>query len=341
MNNSGNFTISILVPVYGVEKYIERCARSIFEQSYKNLEIIFVDDCSPDHSIDILTRVLNDYPERRQQTRILRHKANRGLAASRNTLLEAATGDFVYNIDSDDYLELNGIELLSSKQMETDADIVTGYMIINDSEWDNHYIEPEYHSKEEMLETLTTDIWHHELAGRLVRRSLFIHHNLRWTEGLNQEEDMYMTPRIVYYAKKIALVKHAVYHYVMSEDSMCSVFKDQSNTRIIMEGSTQGYLNSKSVALFFKDKDEHLYHNMLRMILPRCYGIMWNYLGNKDKQNYLEWRKEFLSYGSKLWDYFPRLRKSVIRYLLYFPLSYYIIPAYMKTRGVIINNATR
>lgn len=86
------YTVSILVPVYGVEKYIERCARSIFEQTYRNLDIVFVDDCSPDKSIEILKRVLEDCPKRKAQTRIIRHEQNRGLAAARNTVVAAATG---------------------------------------------------------------------------------------------------------------------------------------------------------------------------------------------------------------------------------------------------------
>jgi glycosyltransferase involved in cell wall biosynthesis len=76
------YTVSILVPVYGVEKYIERCARSIFEQTYHNLDIVFVDDCSPDKSIEILKHVLEEYPNRKAQTRIIQHAHNRGFASS-------------------------------------------------------------------------------------------------------------------------------------------------------------------------------------------------------------------------------------------------------------------
>ena len=101
------YSVSILVPVYGVEKYIERCARSIFEQTYHNLDIVFVDDCTPDKSIEILKRVLEEYPGRKAQTRIIRHAYNRGLSAARNTAVAAATGTFLTHVDSDDWIELN------------------------------------------------------------------------------------------------------------------------------------------------------------------------------------------------------------------------------------------
>lgn len=69
-----NKKVSILVPVYGVEKYIERCARSLFEQTYDNIEYIFVDDCTKDRSIEILQKVLEDYPNRKKQVEILHHE---------------------------------------------------------------------------------------------------------------------------------------------------------------------------------------------------------------------------------------------------------------------------
>ena len=96
--------ISILTPVYGVEKYIEQCARSLFEQSYAPIEYIFVDDCTPDKSIGILQSLLKEYPERAQQVRIIHHDRNRGVGAARQTALMAATGDYLLFADSDDML---------------------------------------------------------------------------------------------------------------------------------------------------------------------------------------------------------------------------------------------
>ena len=118
--------VSVLVPVWNVEKYIERCARSIFEQTYDNLEIIFVDDYTPDNSIQIIERILLEYPQRVKQTQIIHHEHNRGLSAARNTAVDACNGEFIFHVDSDDWVELNAIELLLKKQQETDADIVTG-----------------------------------------------------------------------------------------------------------------------------------------------------------------------------------------------------------------------
>lgn len=119
------YLISILVPVYGVEDYMERCARSLFEQTYQNLEFIFVDDCTPDRSIDILETTIKDYPNRLSQLRIIRHNKRKGIAATRNTAINAANGLFICHIDSDDFMEVDAIRLMAEEQQKSQADIIT------------------------------------------------------------------------------------------------------------------------------------------------------------------------------------------------------------------------
>ena len=213
------YKVSILVPVYGVEKYINRCARSIFEQTYQNLEIIFVDDCTPDHSIDIIKRTLEYYPNRQDQTIIISHKFNLGLAGSRNTANVNAHGAFIYHLDSDDYIEKDTIETLVSKQISTSADIISAHLIINENTINSIYIEPEYHSKDEMMVHILSQTNNHELAGRLIRRQLYLDNHLSPLNGQNRGEDWRMTPMLVYYANKIAQVNRFLYHYVMNDDS--------------------------------------------------------------------------------------------------------------------------
>ena len=134
--------VSILIPVYGVEKYIERCARSLFEQTYANLEFIFVDDRIPDHSIQLLENVLTMYPHRLKQVKIIKHSKNEGIAVVRNTAISNATGDFIFFVDSDDYIETDTISALVNEQNLTNADIVSGKMLINENGMDSRYVEP-------------------------------------------------------------------------------------------------------------------------------------------------------------------------------------------------------
>ena len=118
--------VSILTPIYGVEKYIEQSARSLFEQSYASIEYIFVDDCTPDKSIGILQSLLKEYPERAQQVRIIHHDRNRGVGAARQTALMAATGDYLLFADSDDMLPEDAVEKLAGKADSSHADLIDG-----------------------------------------------------------------------------------------------------------------------------------------------------------------------------------------------------------------------
>lgn len=87
--------VSVLVPVYGVESYIAKCATTLMEQTYKDVEYIFVDDCTPDASVERLREVVAHYPERQPQVRIISHERNMGSGAVRQTALDAATGEAV------------------------------------------------------------------------------------------------------------------------------------------------------------------------------------------------------------------------------------------------------
>ena len=116
--------VSMLVPIYGVEKFIERCAVSLFEQTYQNIEYIFVNDCTKDNSVVILKNVMERYPQRKPQVRIIEHEKNKGLAGARNTAVAAATGEFVMHVDSDDYVDKDIVKKTILSQKKVDADIV-------------------------------------------------------------------------------------------------------------------------------------------------------------------------------------------------------------------------
>lgn len=96
--------VSVIVPIYNVSRFIKRCVESLFNQTLDDVEFIFVNDCTPDDSIDILKKVIADYPDR--NTMIINHEVNKGLPAARNTGLKAASGDYIFHCDSDDLLSL-------------------------------------------------------------------------------------------------------------------------------------------------------------------------------------------------------------------------------------------
>ena len=254
------YKVSILVPVYGVEQYIERCARSLFEQTYANLEYVFVDDCSPDRSIEILERVMTDYPERAGAVRIIRHSTNKGLASARNTALDHATGEFVCVVDSDDWLESNGISLLVNGQIETDADMVSGNAYIHYADHVEELREEKYQSKNQMLVQQLKDTWTMNtfIWGRIYRRSLYEDYHIRCKERCDYAEDRYQVVRLAYYSKAFSAIDGFVYNYNKSNDS--SFTKRQSiNINAFLKNQYQHLQNWRGILAFFSDKEREYY----------------------------------------------------------------------------------
>ena len=116
--------VSIIIPVYGVEKYIERCARSLFEQTLDDIEYLFIDDSTPDRSIDILKRVLENYPHRKSQVNIHRMEQNSGQAIVRNWGMQNATGEYVIHCDSDDWVDTDMYRAMYEEAKDKNADVV-------------------------------------------------------------------------------------------------------------------------------------------------------------------------------------------------------------------------
>ena len=210
------YIVSILVPVYGVEQYIERCARSLFEQTYPNLEFVFVNDCTPDKSIEVLRQVIEDYPERKASVRIINHEKNRGLAAARNTALDNATGEFVSHVDSDDWLELNAIDSLVKKQLETGADIVSGNMYVHTIYGVEESLELNYEHKEQRILMQMPASLDHNVIRRIIRRSLYDGNHIRCIEGCDMAEDRYQMIHLCWFAEGFSAIDGFVYHYDMN-----------------------------------------------------------------------------------------------------------------------------
>ncbi len=225
--------VSILVPVYGVEKYVGQCSQTLFAQTYDDIEYVFVDDCTPDNSMAVIQQLLAEYPHREHQVRIVRHDHNRGLGAARKTAFETATGDFVLNVDSDDYLALDAVEKLVACQRQTSADIVSG-------NYSSHFedgtivLRPEPHLDRNtalklmlIQHTLLPHIW-----ARLIRKTVYTEHGIESVEGINMAEDMALTPRLIHAANEMAYIDDSVYFY--RDDSSASTFANHLSTKHVL-----------------------------------------------------------------------------------------------------------
>ena len=128
--------VSIIVPIYNVEKYIERCAKSLFEQTLDNIEYIFIDDCSPDNSVSILEKMANSYPSRKSLIRLFRFSENRGQALARQFGIQQARGKYIIHCDPDDWVDLDLYEILYNTAIEGDYDMVRCHFVRTDGKKD-------------------------------------------------------------------------------------------------------------------------------------------------------------------------------------------------------------
>lgn len=206
--------ISIIIPIFKVRNFIERCVCSLFEQTLKYVEYIFVDDASPDDSIDILKACIERYPERKEQVQILVHEQNQGLPAARNTGLAVATGEYVFHCDSDDFVEKDMLEEMYRAAKEKDADMVYCDFYLSFEKNERYMSNPAYETAEDMFKqgllggNMKYNVW-----NKLVRRSLYTDNDITFPAGHAMGEDMTMI-RLAACAKSVAYVPKAFYHYV-------------------------------------------------------------------------------------------------------------------------------
>jgi len=215
--------VSIIITVYKAEQYIERCARSLFEQTFKELEFVFVNDFTPDTSIQILKKVIDEYSDRKNQVTILNHDYNKGVAAARNTGLDRVRGEYILQVDSDDWVEKSMVEESYVIAEANDSDIV----------WTDFYVDFPYEPKKSIyrkqnvpgkvdlcINEILSGFLHAGLWNKFMKRSICLLHNIRFPEGVNMCEDTVFVILFLLNSEHITYLQKAFYHYVQNPDAL-------------------------------------------------------------------------------------------------------------------------
>lgn len=223
------YKVSILVPIYNVEEYIESCACSLLEQNMESIEYVFIDDCSPDRSIQILNSVIERYPYRKNSVTIIRNECNLGIGQCRNKAIEVASGEYIYYVDSDDFIEKYAIKILYDKAKNNNLDIVTAefYLYLSNQSLSRLTYPVINESKAFFRQLLNKQIPSY-LCNKLIRRDLFIDKGIRIPNGVNFMEDFATLPRLVFYAHQIAHLSIPLYYYRQNQNSYCNSLKESS-----------------------------------------------------------------------------------------------------------------
>lgn len=215
--------ISVVIPIFGVEKYIERCARSLFEQTLRDIEYIFVNDCTQDDSIHILMKTLENYPYRKSQVRIINHPQNMGAAQSRKDGIYAASGQYVIQCDSDDWVNKQMYEDMLIKAEAHDADLVICQKIYMDNGDCREVITDDISlNKEQMLSMIIRGETSVSLCNRLVKKDIF--HDKRFIfPSSHMKEDTVISAQLTYLSKTTVIVEGPYYHYFNNAASICQL----------------------------------------------------------------------------------------------------------------------
>lgn len=222
--------VSFVVAIYNVSQYIEQCVRSLYEQTLEDIEIILVDDCTPDDSIEIAMRVLEEYPRRKSQVRVLHHEVNQGLPGVRKNGIAAAQGEYLINFDGDDFADVHMAELLYNKAIETGADLVIcDYYRLAQTSCKQHTLvkngvigDGDNVRNEIINRKVSPYLW-----CMLMRKSIFTDNEIQWSVK-NMAENVVISTEVVYYAKKIDHVDVPLYYY---RKNLASITKNKTKER--------------------------------------------------------------------------------------------------------------
>ena len=243
--------ISVVIPVYNMEKYIERCACSLFCQTKEDgIEFIFVDDCSTDKSVGVLMEVLSKFPNRESQVKIIKHEHNRGLAAARYTGFENAVGKYIIHCDSDDWVEKEMYDSLLKKAKENKADIVICDYIAEYDKRSIVYRQNFEGNDKKFINQLLSGELHNSVWNKLIRRELYQYVHPLWEDGINMWEDVSLICRMSFYAKTICYLPQALYHYSQTNENAYTTIWGQKALSNILHVSNM-------ICSFYSDKAEY------------------------------------------------------------------------------------
>lgn len=265
-----NIEVSILMPIYKVEQYLEKALDSIFTQTYNNIKYVFVDDCSPDASLQVLMSMISRHRIDKNHYTIINHAHNEGVAASRADCIANAKGDYILFVDSDDWIERDTIEQMVASTEGGKIDIVGSDFIKEFSSAEMIYCQENYAKTctENMLKCINYDIAT-VLWKLLIRRSLFDNFHI---SPINIGEDYIMSIKLFYYASSFSILRKAFYHYVqynqnrLSFQLLCSI---NDHIKCVNE-----------VERFFRDNK--MYDGVVEhQLLLRKFNIKSNFILNK------------------------------------------------------------
>lgn len=266
--------VSVIIPVYGVEKYIERCARTLFEQTLEEIEFIFIDDCTPDRSMELLGKIIDEYRSRiagmNWVVRTEKMPANSGLPAVRRHGIELAKGDYIINCDSDDWVDLDLYEKMYEASQNGEFDIVVSGYKMTDGIHEKLFKELGSSDADMYLQEMMNGRTAWFLSNKLIKSWLW-RKIAKWPTG-NMGEDMCISLQLFSYAKNVAFVSGPVYYYYANPVSIARAHSEQKDIAKYKQLSENveiviNFLKNKSYNKAFQKSIDHLHFCRYSMLV--------------------------------------------------------------------------
>lgn len=298
--------ISVVIPVYNVESYLEECLNSVVGQTYSNLQIILIDDGSTDTSGSICDKYAS------QDSRItVVHQKNQGAGAAKNTGLEAVTGEYLSIIDSDDYLEQNYYKIMLSAITETNADTVQCLFRnqFKNKSFNHNYNFPSSHNRvltpQEYLFEMLYDWKYAVFWNKLFKTELL--GNARFPVG-RKIDDEFFTYKLICNSKKIVNINNVLYNYRMRGTSVMtsSANSDKGNDRLLIDRTDSFVERYKCVSKKFKRLEPYFYMHLSNYIA----GSLKKALLDETKNFFQEYKKQYPQRGISLYHKFIIRKKE-------------------------------
>jgi glycosyltransferase involved in cell wall biosynthesis len=250
--------ISIIIPIYNVEQYVERCLNSAFNQTYQDIEYIIVNDCTQDNSMNIVAKTISHFEK---NIKVIHHEKNKGLSEARNTGIRVATGDYVYFLDSDDEITNNCIEILVR---ESDGyEIILGEFISNPSDKSLLKNKKNTFEDDEIKIAYFNELIYVTAWNKLIDRKFLLSNNLFFEPGLIHEDYLW-TFFLLMACKKLKIIEEVTYIYYIRGGSLGTNFTIKNvDHHIIGFNKIENYLiNNADIGA---EKYEYLIKNKYRI----------------------------------------------------------------------------
>lgn len=311
--------VSIIVPVYNVYNYLDRCLKSIKEQTLKDIEVIIVNDGTPDTSQEIIDKYTAI--DSRFKGYI---KENGGLSDARNYGMTKARGEYIAFVDSDDYIEKDMYELMYNKAKENDSDIVEC-----DFTWDypNKVIEDKTSVKENLLIDVRVVAW-----NKIYKRKFIEKTGIKFTKGVRYE-DVDWCYKLLANVSTFSSVHKCLYHYIQRNNSIANTQNERVRDIFTVLNNTIFYYKEKGIYDKFKDELEYIYMRYIfgssfkrvvkikdktlrKQILDESYNNLLSNFPNYKDNKYLKAKKGFKNTYFKLMNKFTyKLSSKIFRVL--------------------------